>query len=191
VDANGESKVALDDSDPSAVKCGHSPSGVNTTIAARRGFIDFASWGGRDSIKSRWFNLSAMGTSARATSYCSLVVEWTFVFAPKAFVAALQGGRKAWASALKRAGIPFFPIYNLRHTFASRMTGAGVSTITIARMLGHASTQIVPRYAQVLDQNRLDAVEKMEAHRHASISDTSAAPETSGYPANQIDYTRN
>jgi integrase len=29
----------------------------------------------------------------------------------------LQGGRKAWASALRKAGIPFFPIYNLRHTF--------------------------------------------------------------------------
>ena len=27
----------------------------------------------------------------------------------------LQGGRKAWASALEKAGIAFFPIYNLRH----------------------------------------------------------------------------
>ena len=87
----------------------------------------------------------------------------------------LQGGRKAWASALKRAGIPFFPIYNLRHTFASRMTAAGVSSITIAQMLGHSSTQIVPRYAQVLDQNRLDAVRKMEAYRQASIANGSTS----------------
>jgi integrase len=103
---------------------------------------------------------------------------------------ALQGGRKAWASAVKRAGIPFFPIYNLRHTFASRMTAAGVSPITIAQMLGHSSTQIVPRYAQVLDQNRFDAVKKLEAHRRASISDTSVTPETAEHRANQIDYTR-
>lgn len=82
----------------------------------------------------------------------------------------LQGGRKAWASTLKKAGIPFFPIYNLRHTFASRMTAAGVSSITIAQMLGHASTQIVPRYAQVLDQNRFDAMKKLEALRQSSIS---------------------
>jgi integrase len=82
----------------------------------------------------------------------------------------LQGGRKAWASALKKAGIPFFPIYNLRHTFASRMTAAGVSSITIAQMLGHSSTQIVPRYAQVLDHNRLDAVRKMEAYRQQTIA---------------------
>ena len=87
----------------------------------------------------------------------------------------LQGGRKAWASALKKAGIPFFPIYNLRHTFASRMTAAGVSPITIAQMLGHASTQIVPRYAQVLDQNRFEAMKRLEALRQSSISDGTAS----------------
>jgi integrase len=80
----------------------------------------------------------------------------------------LQGGRKAWASALKKAGIQFFPIYNLRHTFASRMTAAGVSPITVAQMLGHSSTQIVPRYAQVLDQNRLDAMKKLEFFQKSS-----------------------
>jgi integrase len=77
----------------------------------------------------------------------------------------LQGGRKAWASTLKQAGIPFFPIYYLRHTYASRLSAAGVSPITVAQMLGHASTQIVPRYALVLDQNRLDAMKKLEALR--------------------------
>jgi integrase len=77
----------------------------------------------------------------------------------------LQGGRKALASTLKKAGLPFFPIYYLRHTFASRLTAAGVSPLTIAQMLGHSSTQIVPRYAQILDQNRLDAMKKLEALR--------------------------
>jgi hypothetical protein len=37
-------------------------------------------------------------------------------------------------------------------------------------MLGHNSTQIVPRYAQVLDQNRFDAMKKLEALRQLSIS---------------------
>lgn len=77
----------------------------------------------------------------------------------------LQGGRKAWASTLKKAGLPFFPIYYLRHTFASRLTAAGVSPLTIAHMLGHSTTQIVPRYAQVIDQNRLDAIKKLELLR--------------------------
>jgi integrase len=87
----------------------------------------------------------------------------------------LQGGRKAWASTLKKAGLPFFPMYYLRHTFASRLTAAGVSPITIAQLLGHSSTQIVPRYAQVLDQNRLDAMKKLESLRQSSISNGSAS----------------
>jgi integrase len=44
----------------------------------------------------------------------------------------LQGGRKAWKNTLKKAGIPFFPIYYLRHAFATRLTSAGVSPLTIA-----------------------------------------------------------
>jgi integrase len=86
----------------------------------------------------------------------------------------LQGGRKAWASTLKNAGIPFFPIYYLRHTFASRLTSAGVSTLTIAQMLGHSTTQLVPRYAQVMDKNRLDAVKKLKSLRQSSITGESA-----------------
>jgi integrase len=89
----------------------------------------------------------------------------------------LQGGRKAWASTLKKAGLAFFPIYNLRHTFASRMTAAGVSAITIAQMLGHSSSQIVPRYAQVLDQNRVDAMKKLESLRRSVASEEPASQE--------------
>jgi len=81
---------------------------------------------------------------------------------------ALQGGRKAWVSTLKNVGISFFPIYYLRHTFASRLTAAGVSPITIPHLLGHSSTQIVPRYAQDLDENRLDAMKKLESLRQVT-----------------------
>jgi integrase len=105
----------------------------------------------------------------------------------------LQGGRKAWASALRRAGIPFFfPIYNLRHTFASRMTAVGVSPITIAQMLGHASTQIVPRYAQVLDQNRFDAMKRLEVLRQLSIStgSVSAADQSPDQSNKEIDHSK-
>jgi len=35
--------------------------------------------------------------------------------------------------------------------------------------LGHSSTQIVPRYAQVLDQNRLDAMKELEELKKSPI----------------------
>jgi len=37
----------------------------------------------------------------------------------------LKGVRKPWVKALKDAGISYFPIYNLRATFASRLSAAG------------------------------------------------------------------
>ena len=86
-----------------------------------------------------------------------------------------NGGRKAWAKTLTKAGLPLFPIYYLRHTLASRLTTAGVSPLTIAQMLGHSSTQIVPRYAQVMDQNRLDAMKKLEGLRQTVITSQETA----------------
>jgi integrase len=94
--------------------------------------------------------------------------EWLFPHFENRRNPLMKAGRKAWASTLKKAGLPFFPIYNLRHTFASRMTAAGVASLTVAQLLGHSSSQIVPRYAQVLDANRIEAVKKLELSRHAA-----------------------
>ena len=108
--------------------------------------------------------------------------EWVFPNFANRRHSLQRGGRKAWANTLKKAGLPFFPIYHLRHTFASRLTAAGVSPLTIAQMLGHSSTQIVPRYAQVMDQNRLDAMKKLEVLKKSAITsqkvDEAAADET-------------
>jgi hypothetical protein len=72
---------------------------------------------------------------------------------------------KTWKRALKKANIGYFPIYNLRHTFATRMQEAGTSPVTLSQMMGHSSTGIIQTYAKVLDQYRLDAVKKLDAHR--------------------------
>jgi integrase len=72
---------------------------------------------------------------------------------------------KTWASALKKARINHFPIYNLRHTFASRGDACGISTITLAQLIGHSSTAIVQTYAKVVDQSRRDAIKKLDEYR--------------------------
>jgi integrase len=73
---------------------------------------------------------------------------------------------KSWHRALSDAGFPKkMPIYNLRHTFASRLAAAGASPITVAQMLGHSSTGIVMTYAKSIDDARRDAIRKMEEFR--------------------------
>jgi integrase len=62
-----------------------------------------------------------------------------YVFAnPSNLQTHLKGVRKTWARALKDAQIGFFPIYNLRATFASRLSAAGVPDVFVSQMMGHA-----------------------------------------------------
>ena len=101
--------------------------------------------------------------------------EYVF-FNPRNPAAHLLKLPKTWKRALKKAGIEYFPIYNLRHTFASRLNAAGASPITVTQMLGHSSTGIVQTYARVVDEQRRNAIENLQAYRQSkAVDDTTAA----------------
>ena len=82
--------------------------------------------------------------------------------------------RLAWAKTLGQAKLEYFWIYNLRHTFASRLSAAGVSDLFVAQMIGHSSPSILQRYAKAIDEYRREAVNKLEKMRleHASRQET-------------------
>lgn len=88
--------------------------------------------------------------------------------------------KKSWASTLKAAGIGFFPVYNLRATFASRLSAAGEPDLFVAQMMGHSSASILQTYTKVIDEYRRDAIRKLEAFRRAS---TEGQPQALAYPA--------
>ena len=80
----------------------------------------------------------------------------------------LKDVRRAWPKALKAAGLEFFWLYDLRHTFASRLTEAGVSPIFVAQIMGHSSSSnILQTYAKANDEYRRAAICSLEAHREA------------------------
>lgn len=84
--------------------------------------------------------------------------------------------RRSWVKALKLAGIPYFWLYNLRHTFASRLSAAGVSDLFVAQMMGHSSPSIVHTYAKAIDEYRRDAIRKMESLRPQPERDLPMSP---------------
>ena len=45
--------------------------------------------------------------------------------------------RKRFARVLKKAGLPHFRVYDLRHTFAARLLNRGVPITYVAAQLGH------------------------------------------------------
>lgn len=73
--------------------------------------------------------------------------------------------RHAWEKALKDAGLDHFWLYNLRHTFASRLSAAGVADLFVAQMIGHSSPGILQKYSKAIDEYRRDAVRKLEEMR--------------------------
>ncbi|HEX8264579.1 MAG TPA: site-specific integrase [Pyrinomonadaceae bacterium] len=73
--------------------------------------------------------------------------------------------KKAHASAIKRSGIEYFRLYDLRHTFASRMAMAGVDLVTLKDLLGHSALDMVLRYAHANEEHRTLAIKKLERAR--------------------------
>ena len=81
--------------------------------------------------------------------------------------------RRAWSKALKAAGLEYFWLYDLRHTFASRLTQAGVSPLFVAQIMGHSSPSILQTYAKAIDEYRRSAITKLEALREVQSTDRS------------------
>lgn len=72
------------------------------------------------------------------------------------------------ASFVKAAGLGYFWVYDLRHTFATRLTEAGVSPVFVAQMMGHSnSSNILRTYARAIDGYKRSAISKLESHREA------------------------
>jgi integrase len=73
--------------------------------------------------------------------------------------------KTAWRTAAKKAGLADRRIYDLRATFASRANMCHATELTVAHLLGHASTQILPTYVRPLDENTRALIEAMNAAR--------------------------
>jgi integrase len=120
------------------------------------------------------------------TNHClSALSAWMKVtgpnFSPYVFANAkrpevhLKNVRKTWARALKAIKLGWRPIYDLRATFASRLSGLGTADNQVAGMLGHSSPSIVSTYAKVTDEYRHAAIQKLDALWNAHSSDEKQA----------------
>jgi len=91
---------------------------------------------------------------------------------PGQHVSRLNNAHDRLCEKAKKDGVALdFVLYDLRHTFATRMAQEGIDLATLAKILGHNSIRIVERYVHPTDEHKKNAMLRYEA---AQIAQTQA-----------------
>jgi len=69
--------------------------------------------------------------------------------------------KTVWHKTLKRANIPYFRIYDLRSTYATRLSAGGVADEWVTQMLRQGDAKVFKKYSQMKLQMKREALEKI------------------------------
>lgn len=72
--------------------------------------------------------------------------------------------RTAWRLTLKRAGVPYFRIYDLRSTYATRLSAGGVADEWVTHLLRQGDALVFKKYSQMKLQMQREALTKINRH---------------------------
>lgn len=78
--------------------------------------------------------------------------------------------KHSWATACKAAGCPGKLFHDLRRTAIRDMVRAGVPQSVAMRISGHKTTAVFIRYDIASEDDKLDALAKVKAHREAQLT---------------------
>src|SRR5437879_4315941 len=84
--------------------------------------------------------------------------------------------KTVWRKTLKRAGIPYFRLYDLRSTYATRLSAGGVADEWVTQLLRQTDAKVFKKYSQMKLQMKREALEKM--NRQASESGSATSSDT-------------
>jgi integrase len=87
--------------------------------------------------------------------------------------------KKAWERTLRTAGVPYFRLYDLRSTFATRLSAGGVADEWVTQLLRQSDVKVFKKYSQMKLQMKREALMKLnrqanEAGSSGTGSDTGA-----------------
>ena len=83
--------------------------------------------------------------------------------------------KTAWRKTLKRAGVPYFRIYDLRSTYATRLSAGGVADEWVTQLLRQGDAKVFKNYSQMKLQMKREALEKMNRQANEMPLDSSTA----------------
>ena len=83
--------------------------------------------------------------------------------------------KTAWRKTLKRAGVPYFRIYDLRSTYATRLSAGGVADEWVTQLLRQGDAKVFKKYSQIKLQMKREALEKMNRQANEMPLDSGTA----------------
>jgi len=69
--------------------------------------------------------------------------------------------KTVWEASLRRAGIPYFRIYDLRSTYATRLSAGGVADEWVTQLLRQGDAKVFKKYSQMKLQMKREALIKL------------------------------
>jgi integrase len=79
-----------------------------------------------------------------------------------------QSFRKVWSSTLRRAKVPYFRLYDLRSTYATRLSAGGVADEWVTQLLRQGDSKVFKKYSQMKLQMKREALGKMNRQANES-----------------------
>jgi integrase len=76
--------------------------------------------------------------------------------------------KTTWRATLRRAGVPYFRTYDLRSTYATRLSAGGVADEWVTQLLRQGDSKVFEKYSQVKLQMTREALQKMNRHANES-----------------------
>ena len=71
--------------------------------------------------------------------------------------------KKTWERTLRRAGVPHFRLYDLRSTYATRLSAGGVADEWVTQMLRQTDAKVFKKYSQMKLQMKREALTRSTA----------------------------
>jgi integrase len=76
--------------------------------------------------------------------------------------------KTAWRATLRRAGVPYFRIYDLRSTYATRLSAGGVADEFVTQLLRQGDARVFKKYSQMKLQMKREALGKLNRNANES-----------------------
>src|SRR6185369_16043033 len=77
--------------------------------------------------------------------------------------------KKTWQSTLRKAGIPYFRLYDLRSTYATRLSAGGVADEWVTQLLRQTDAKVFKKYSQMKLQMKREALLKLNRQANEAV----------------------